>query len=124
MTLRSTGPRWLGVLLSILVLACGDDDGDDGEGAQDGGAGTNGASATPCEEGCELTLRADCTMGPSSRQVCEDDCEMLRSGPCGAEYRTLMSCGEGEDVTCSGSGLPVIEACEAEQNAFVACLNE
>jgi hypothetical protein len=123
MSLRSTGARWLGVLLSILVLACGDDDGSDAQDGQDGGGAGASASATPCEAGCEATLRADCTMGPSSRQVCEDDCEMLRSGPCGSEYRALMSCGEGEDVSCSDEGLPVVEACSAEQGAFVACLS-
>lgn len=111
------------VLAALLLgtCACGDDDTDDGAGS--GADGGGAADDSPCMRGCEATLEADCAMGPGSRAECESDCERLRSGECGTQYRALMSCAEGEEVTCSSTGLPAIEACDAEQSAFVACLN-
>ena len=118
------GKKWTAVVDAALLVAlatagCGDD----GEGADAGGRDGGGRSATACARGCDSTLAADCAQGPDSRAQCESDCERLRSGDCGDEYRALMRCADGEEVSCSGAGLPVIEACEAEQNAFVACLN-
>lgn len=102
----------VGSCLFALIVACGGEDGGDG-----------GDPENICEQGCTATLEADCDNGPASQSVCEADCEMLREGSCAAEYETLLSCAEGEEVTCDPQGIPVIEACAAEQTAFVDCLN-
>ena len=129
--------RGLGWVLALLVLVtlpalgCGDDDDDDAAGNAGGGgngsvaskdAGSN-ESRSDCSRGCDATLEADCPQGPATRAICESDCERLRSGACGSEYRTLMSCAEGEAIECSSAGLPVIPACDAEYDAFVGCIN-
>ncbi len=143
-----TGWCWVSVLAGAMAVAgCGGDD-DEGEegGSATGGAGqggdepggaagaaatatggaslggAGGAGADPCEEGCVETLAADCDNGPASAAECERDCRSLLAGACGAEYRTLQACAAGEAITCDPQGIPVIEACAAEQSAFVACL--
>jgi hypothetical protein len=58
-----------------------------------------------------------------TRTECLEDCEALSSGACGSEYAALQSCAEGEAITCSAAGIPVVEACSDEQAAFIACLN-
>lgn len=102
----------IGYCLLALIVACSGDDGGDG-----------GDPGNICEQGCTTTLEADCDNGPASQSVCEADCEMLREGSCAAAYETLLACAEGEEVTCDAQGIPVIEACAAEQTAFVDCLD-
>ena len=86
------------------------------------GGGSTGASL--CDRGCAATLEADCPNGPADHAECVEDCEALSAGACGTEYAALQSCAEGETITCSsGSGIPVVEACSDEQQAFIACLN-
>jgi hypothetical protein len=52
------------------------------------------------------------------------DCEAQESGSCGTEYAALQDCAVGEEVTCdASSGIPIVAACSAEQDAFIACLN-
>ena len=72
--------------------------------------------------GCEATIAADCSAGPADITTCEADCEALRAGTCGVEYEALLTCGEGEPVTCDGAGIPVVEACAGAQGTFVDCL--
>jgi hypothetical protein len=67
-------------------------------------------------------LAADCDNGPASQQQCVEDCQMLEQGPCASEYDALQDCAEGEAITCSAQGIPVIEACAAEQGALIDCL--
>lgn len=92
-----------------------------GESTSAGGGGSTGAS--PCEQGCEATLAADCSNGPATHAKCVEDCEALSDGPCAVEYGALQACADGETVTCGASGIPVVEACPDEQAAFIACLN-
>jgi hypothetical protein len=73
--------------------------------------------------GCEATLVADCANGPATQSQCEQDCQRLQAGPCGESYSTFQRCAEGEPLTCNEMGIPFVSACEAEQNAFIACLN-
>ena len=135
LTELSRGACVLGValLLASTATACGDDDdgaapsGGDGKGsgtADAGGAGSGGSASSDdaCERGCELTLEADCAMGPGTQAQCETDCKGLRNGACGDRYRAYMECGKGEDVTCDGRGLPVIAACSDERDAVIDCL--
>ena len=90
----------------------------------DGGAGDNtGAGEALCQTGCAATLAAHCSNGPATQAVCEDDCRALRDGACGALYQALQACAQGASVTCDSTGLPEVQACSAEQSAFVACLN-
>jgi hypothetical protein len=120
--LGPVGRVCLAALLSIatLALGCGDDDGSS-DGSADGGG--SGEPAWSCERGCELTLEADCPMGPPSQAQCVTDCEDNLAGDCGAAYEALMRCAEGEAITCRDDGFVVIVACSAEQDAFVSCLN-
>ena len=106
----------------LLALGCGDDDPADAS-ARDGGDGDASSTRSLCELGCEATLAADCDMGPASQLVCESDCERLRTGECGSEYRALMDCCEGDSVTCDAMGFPFVAACADERGAFVDCLN-
>lgn len=110
-------------ILFLLALGCGDDDGGTDSGPpRDSGGGVD-APASVCASGCVLTLAAACSNGPATQAICEADCEMLRAGSCGAEYEALLSCGEGNAVTCDASGRPTIAACSAEQSTFVMCLS-
>jgi hypothetical protein len=118
--------------LALLASGCGDDDDGDAVNAAGGGGkaadeGSKDAGSTAtrsdCARGCDATLEADCSQGPDTREICESDCERLRSGSCGSQYRTLMSCAEGEAIECSPAGLPVIPACDSEYDAFVDCIN-
>lgn len=87
-------------------------------------AGTGGADASSsCEEGCVLTLEADCESGPESQAECIADCEELRAGECGLEYQEFQACSAGQPVTCGDGGIPVVAACGDEQSTFIACLN-
>lgn len=114
------------VLCSVLALthACGDDDaGGDDSGGGASGDGSSAPAASPCTMGCEATLAAECDNGPPDAAGCEADCEAHRVGACATEYGAVIDCAEGEPVTCDDSGLPTVEACDAELSAFVACLN-
>ncbi len=87
-------------------------------------AGGSGSTPDPiCEAGCETTLAADCDLGPTTQEQCVQDCQELSSGACATEYAALQGCAEGEEITCSAQGIPIIEACADEQDAFIACLN-
>lgn len=118
----------LALLCAAAALGCNGDDDDDGA-ASDGG----GAPATTrdggqmrsgaCELGCEDTVNAGCAMGPATQLQCETDCERLRTGDCGSEYRAYMACGDGKRVTCDAMGFPVIAACPDARDAFLSCLN-
>jgi hypothetical protein len=110
-------------ILFLLALGCGDDDGGSDAGPpRDAGGGMIDAPGSVCTSGCASTLAAACSNGPATQAICEADCEMLRTGSCGAEYEALLSCGEGGTVTCDASGRPTVTACSAEQSAFVMCL--
>ena len=123
------------VVVPLLAFSCGDDDdavgdGGAGNGSQAGSAAGSGSTTDAgqvrsgaCELGCEATIIADCEMGPKTQLQCETDCERLRTGECGTEYRAYMDCGEGKRVTCDAMGLPTIAACADERSAFIACLN-
>jgi hypothetical protein len=47
---------------------------------------------------------------------------MLEAGSCGGEYATFQACAEGNPITCTAQGQPMVEACSDEQAAFIACL--
>jgi hypothetical protein len=123
------------MLVVGLVLCSGcSDDGDDDSGAggggssggatgSNGGGGAGGAGADVCERGCVVTLAASCDNGPTSQGQCVNDCQTLMSGSCGTQYRALQACADGQAITCSAQGLPVVQACATEQDSFVACLN-
>lgn len=100
----------------LLLCACG---GDGGEG------GTTDDSALPsvdCAPGCEDTVAAACPNGPADQATCVSDCEELLAGSCGSVYEELVTC-EGT-VSCDATyGYPVVEGCEAEQGAFLDCIN-
>jgi len=114
--------RDLVVLFSLTLLAaCGDDD--DGDTGSANNAGSTGTGDSRCERGCVATLAADCPNGPDTQQQCVADCEALESGDCGAEYAALQACAEGEAISCSAQGIPVVAACSAEQTVFIDCLN-
>ena len=104
-----------GALLSITA-ACGDDDD-----AKGGTSGTGGGGSV-CEEGCVATLAADCPNGPADQASCVSQCEALRTGSCATEYAAFQTCAEGKPITCGSNGIPVVEECSTEQNAFIACL--
>lgn len=116
------------------IVGCNDGDDDDAASAGAGGgsgaasAGTGGAAGASetgdslCERGCEATLAADCPAGPASQAQCVEDCEALSSGACSSEYAALQACAEGETISCNSAGIPVIEACSAEQTQFIDCL--
>jgi len=104
----------LALMLGAMVFACGSDD--------DGGSKGGGSGTSLCEQGCVETMNADCENGPETYDECVSDCESLEVGDCDSEYSALQACAEGEAVTCNAVGLPVVEACSEEQNAFIACL--
>ncbi len=93
--------------------------------AGDGAGGDSGGTPdAQCQAGCELTMQADCEHGPANQEQCEGFCVAAKADAnCGAEYQELLDCGEGEGVTCTQDGFPLVENCSTEQDAFVACLN-
>jgi hypothetical protein len=101
--------RGLALLFGLaMVLACGDD----------------GGGGSLCESGCEATVAANCSIGPSTQAQCVSDCEDQRTGACGSEYEALLQCSAGEDVACdSSTGIPIVPGCPSEQSAFLACIN-
>ncbi len=124
---------WFALLSCLCLVACeGSEDDTEPEGAggntsTGGGTGASlgggtSASTESCESGCRATMSADCSNGPPSQEVCVLDCEALSASNCGTSFLALQACAEGEVVTCSTEGLPVVAACAAEQAAFVACL--
>jgi hypothetical protein len=126
-------------LSGVLVLACAyavcgcssDDKSDPVAGA--GGDGTpntkgdgGGPTSTmgdPCHTGCIDTVAANCGNGPADLASCENTCNALSAGSCGGEYATFQTCAEGEAISCSAQGQPIVAACSDEQAAFVACIN-
>jgi hypothetical protein len=51
-------------------------------------------------------------------------CVALSEGGCATEYKAFQDCAEGEELTCDpDAGFPVVAACDAEQTAFITCLN-
>jgi hypothetical protein len=99
--------------LSAAVVACGGDDSD------------GGGSGSLCDMGCEATLEADCPNGPSDLDACVSACEALSTGSCAEEYTAFQECAAGETLSCDeDSGIPIVEACAAEQGDFIACLND
>jgi len=130
---------FFGVLLLVCGLAgvgCSGDDDDDDDSSSGGtstagssssggsnSSGGGGAVSDRCREGCVLTLEADCALGPDTQEQCETDCQELEMGQCSDEYDAFQDCAEevGE-LTCVPPGIPGAEGCEAEQQAFIACL--
>jgi hypothetical protein len=100
-----------GAALSVTV-ACGGDDDEPKE----------APGGSVCERGCVATLAAMCPNSPADQASCVSTCEMLSSGPCMVEYGAFQTCAEGKPITCSSLGIPVVEACSTEQDAFIACL--
>lgn len=100
------------------TVACGGDD--DGGSPGTGGTGGSGGGGSVCERGCVATLAADCPQGPADQASCVSTCEMLSSGPCMTEYAAFQACAEGKPITCAG--IPVVEECSMEQDAFIDCL--
>lgn len=138
---------WLGAVLALGLMGCSesDSDSDSDENATDDGPSGGGApnagpqgsptedepNSTPdnpssgdprCSEGCEATLAANCPTGPASLEECVSDCEAFLSGACADDYEPFFACAEGEELSCNEMGIPVVEACSAEQAAFIACL--
>jgi hypothetical protein len=118
-----TRNAWLVVVMvGWCAAACGSDTDDS---ASDDSASDNSASdnsAARCTRGCVATLAANCSNGPATQTVCEADCVRLASGACAAEYEALAECADGEVLTCSPNGIPVVAACATQQQAMVACL--
>lgn len=97
--------------------------GDAGTGT-DAGAPNGGGGSELCEEGCVLTLEADCPAGPQTQDQCVSDCERLSAGDCADVYAAFQACSEGEEITCDPNvGFPTVEACSDEQGAFIACIS-
>ncbi len=96
----------LAVAAMMFVVACGDDDG------------------ATCKSGCEATMDANCSSGPSSQAACESDCESALNGTCGTEYQAVMDCSDGKSVTCDASGIPEISGCDSQMDAFTTCLTQ
>ena len=134
MTLSVGGALALTCLLA--VGGCGGDDkpvsspdvaagaGGSATEASNGDGGT--AAATPgdaCQVGCQATLAANCSNGPTDQTNCESACAALAAGTCGGEYATFQACAEGQAITCSPQGQPIVAACSDEQAAFVVCIN-
>jgi len=130
----------LAVSCALLLGACGSDEreaepaGMAGTGGLatgvDGGSTASTDGGTPgttpgdaCDEGCVLTLAADCSNGPASQASCVSSCHALEAGSCGGQYATFQACAEGNPITCSAQGQPIVAACSDEQAAFVACLS-
>jgi len=120
------------ILVFSILAGCGGGSSTDSE--MGGGSGAGGEGSTPdgtggsgernlCEEGCVLTLEADCDNGPASQAECVADCEELRAGECGTEYQAFQACADGESVECGDEGIPVVPACTSEQAVFIGCLN-
>jgi hypothetical protein len=118
----------LAALGSLCLASCGGESkgaGDeDPEGRSPGGGdpGDDDDLAASCGEGCEATLAAQCSNGPDTQELCEEDCRRFATGPCKAEYGALSECAEGKTLTCSSIGLPSVPGCEAEQTEFALCL--
>src|SRR6185436_4208574 len=117
-------------VLSFAVCGCSGDDksdpaaaGGDGTANMNGDAGSPTTTGDPCHTGCIDTVAANCSNGPADVASCENTCNALSAGTCGGEYATFQSCAEGEAITCSAQGLPIVAACSDEQAAFVACIN-
>jgi hypothetical protein len=134
------GARRVARLVCVVILLPGCSGQDDGSTtATGGGSGGSGSASTAgsgggsgsgsgggsgaCQVGCEAVIAAGCANGPPDQAGCEADCDMLLAGQCSDEYDAYLVCGEGEAVTCDNGGYPVIEACEAERQAFLACIN-
>ena len=98
-------------VLFLVTVACGGDDDPKDE--------TGGPSV--CERGCVATLAAMCPVGPADQRSCVSTCQELSNGDCKTEYAALQTCADGKPITCGSSGIPVVEACSAEQAAFIAC---
>jgi hypothetical protein len=101
----------------LVVPACGGDDDD-----SKGGTGGTGGGGSVCQEGCVATIAADCPNGPTDQASCVSQCEALGAGSCATAYTAFQACAEGQPITCGTNGIPVVEECATEQNAFIACL--
>ncbi len=101
----------LSVALLSLTAACGGDD--DEPKPKD--------ESALCEQGCVDTLAANCPNSPADQASCVSTCKTFSTGTCKAEYAAFQACAEGKAITCSSVGIPVVEECTAEQNAFIAC---
>jgi hypothetical protein len=102
----------LTVALLSAMTACGGDDDEPKKTADD----------AICEQGCVATLAADCPNGPTDQASCVSTCKSLRTGACKTEYAAFQTCADGKEITCASTGIPVVEECMAEQDAFIACL--
>jgi hypothetical protein len=70
-----------------------------------------------------LVIEAACPISPDSQESCESDCSENETGACGTEYDAFQDCAEGKGITCAAIGIPTVEGCENEQNAFITCIN-
>lgn len=76
-----------------------------------------------CERGCVATLAAKCPNGPKTQPQCIDDCKRLAMGPCAEPYETFRTCSDGKTLSCNAMGIPIVDECSKQQEAFFACLN-
>jgi hypothetical protein len=81
------------------------------------------ANCLGCEELCDLVAPAMCPGGPPDTASCVSGCEDNKVGRCKAQFSDVRACAAEKQVfTCDMEGRPVAEGCEAQFEAFYACL--
>ena len=86
------------------------------------GCGDDESGKNPtCEKFCAAQDAAGCTQGSSPD--CAFACTILWNGDfCRAEWRALITCEASASWSCDAeSGYPVVDRCQAEALAFLAC---
>lgn len=81
------------------------------------------ADCLDCGPLCDLVLPAGCAGGPPNTEICVAGCEQGIAGECAAEFSATRACAGAEPAfVCSDETRPEIAGCEAEYDAFYACM--
>lgn len=81
------------------------------------------APCAACEDICPSVVDAGCPGGPPDLQICIDGCSANLVGPCKVEYGQVRACsGLTPTLMCDMNGRPTVAGCEAQYEAFYACL--
>jgi len=80
------------------------------------------AECLSCDELCPAVVDASCKMGPPDQEACVAGCMDNLNSECMLDFNKMLACvGDEPAFSCADDGLPIVEGCEGQFEAFYAC---
>jgi len=80
------------------------------------------AECLSCDALCPAVVDASCKLGPPDQEACVAGCMETLNSDCMLDFNKVLACVGGEPAySCDDNGLPIVEGCEGDFEAFYAC---